>query len=158
MVGSPPRGIPMIVDWPIEVRVIRNRMVTETQDLYRFRPSVWHKTLRPLLSYFVLIGYEIWWGIDPSTRGPLSLLIYSEGTGLQVKYHIWYYTMSSITCSSWCMLNSIVDHKSSSCGLGHLWWHGPCAAMREYGSIPPQLVPEHLVSIWRRRLDQVWAV
>jgi hypothetical protein len=29
--------------------------------------------------------------------------------------------------------------------LGHLIWHGPCGAMRVYGSIPPQLVPKHHV-------------
>ena len=32
--------------------------------------------------------------MEISTRGPLPLLIYSGGAGLQVKYHIWYYTMS----------------------------------------------------------------
>jgi hypothetical protein len=120
MVGSPPRGIPTMVDWLIEVRVIRKQMVTETQDLYRFRPLARRKILRPVFYYFVLIGYEIWWGIGPSTRRPLPLLIYSEETGLQVKYPIWYYTMSSTTCSSRCTLNSVVDRKSSFCGLGHL--------------------------------------
>ena len=29
--------------------------------------------------------------MDLSSRGPLPLLIYSEGTRLQVKYPIWYY-------------------------------------------------------------------
>ena len=29
-----------------------------------------------------------------STRGPLPLLIYSGGVGLQGKYPIWYYTIS----------------------------------------------------------------
>jgi hypothetical protein len=38
---------------------------------------------------------------DLSATGPLPLLIYSEGTGLQVKYPIWYNTMSNTTCSSW---------------------------------------------------------
>jgi hypothetical protein len=160
VVGSPPRGIPLMVDWSVEVHVIRNWMVTETQDLYRSRSLVWRKTLRHVFCYFVLIGYEIWSGIDPSTRGPLPLLIwyYTEGTGLQVRYPIWYYTMSSTTCSSRCTLNSVVDHKSSSCGLSHLRWRGPWASMRVYESIPLQVVPEHLVSTWWRRLDQVRAV
>jgi hypothetical protein len=62
MVGSPPRGISTMVDWSVEVHAIRSQMVTETQaqDLYRFRPSAWCKTLRPVLCYFVLIWDEIW--------------------------------------------------------------------------------------------------
>ena len=38
--GNPPRGMPTMVDCLVEVHVIRNYMVIETQDLYRFRPSV----------------------------------------------------------------------------------------------------------------------
>ena len=36
-----------------------NQMVTETQDLYRFRPSAWRNTLHHVLCYFVLIVYQI---------------------------------------------------------------------------------------------------
>jgi hypothetical protein len=32
VVSSPPRGIPMMVDWLVEVCIIWNQMVTETQD------------------------------------------------------------------------------------------------------------------------------
>jgi hypothetical protein len=47
--------------------------------------------------YFVLIEDEIDSSIgfyemyDLSSRGPIPLLIYSGGGGLQVKYPIWYY-------------------------------------------------------------------
>jgi hypothetical protein len=62
MVGSPPRGIPTMVDWSVEVRVIKNQIVTETQDrrFIQVQAPAWCKTLRPVLYYFILIGYEIW--------------------------------------------------------------------------------------------------
>jgi len=57
-----------------------------------------------------------------SARGPLPLLIYSRGVGLQGKCPIWYYTMScgarwATPCMPW------------SCGLDHLWWCGPCLVL-----------------------------
>ena len=62
--------------------------------------------------------------LDPSSRGPLPLLIYSEGTRLQVKYHIWYYTMS-------CSARLDLVGRATSDGAAHV-----------LGVIPPQLVPE----------------
>ena len=56
-------------------------------DLDRFGPSDRRNTLRPV-SLVCCIEYMM------SSRGPLPLLIYSGGAGLQVKYPIWYYTMS----------------------------------------------------------------
>ena len=56
-------------------------------DLDRFRLSDRHNTLRPV-SLVYCIEYMM------SSRGPLPLLRYSGGVGLQVKYPIWYYTMS----------------------------------------------------------------
>ena len=56
-------------------------------DLDRFGPSDRRNTLCPG-SLVYCIEYMM------SSRGPLPLLIYSRGAGLQVKYHIWYYTMS----------------------------------------------------------------
>jgi hypothetical protein len=37
---------------------------------------------------YIILSYVVY---DLSSRGPLPLLIYSEGTRLQVKYSIWYY-------------------------------------------------------------------
>ena len=56
-------------------------------DLDRFGPSDRRNTQRPLYLVYC-IEYMM------SSRGPLPLLIYSGGAGLQVKYPIWYYTMS----------------------------------------------------------------
>ena len=56
-------------------------------DLDRFGASDRRNTLRPV-SLVYCIEYMM------SSRGPLPLLIYSGGAGLQVKYPIWYYTMS----------------------------------------------------------------
>ena len=56
-------------------------------DLDRFGPSDRRNTLRPV-SLVYCIEYMT------SSIGPLPLLIYSGGVGLQVKYPIWYYTMS----------------------------------------------------------------
>ena len=56
-------------------------------DLDRFGPSDRRNTLRPM-SLVYCIEYMM------SSRGSLPLLIYSGGAGLQVKYPIWYYTMS----------------------------------------------------------------
>ena len=55
-------------------------------------------------------------------------------------------------------LSSVVPRKASSCGLGR---SGGAAHMvcRGYpGSYPPQLVPERLVPVEQRRLEQVLAV
>ena len=41
--------------------------------------------------------------MEMSTRGPLSLLIYSEGVGLQRKYHIWY-----LRCTSTSAVNALI--------------------------------------------------
>ena len=50
------------------------------------------------------------------TRGPLPLLICSRGVGLQGKYHIWYYTISS----------SLAVH-TDQCRVLHalILWAGP---------------------------------
>jgi hypothetical protein len=60
----------------------------ETQDLYRFgRRCGVIPTSCVLMHYielYVLYGREL------SSRGPLPLLIYFEGTMLQVKYPMWY--------------------------------------------------------------------
>ena len=40
---------PTKVDWSVEEREIKNKKATETHELDRFRPSVWHNTL-PLWS------------------------------------------------------------------------------------------------------------
>jgi hypothetical protein len=37
---------------------------------------------------YIVSSYVVY---DLSSRGPLPLLIYSGGGGLQVKYPIWYY-------------------------------------------------------------------
>ena len=52
-------------------------------DLDRFGSSDRRNTLRPV-SLVYCIKYMM------SSRGPLPLLIYSGGVGLQVKYPIWY--------------------------------------------------------------------
>jgi hypothetical protein len=44
------------------------------------------------------------------------------------------------------LLSSSEIRATLSGELGHLIWRGPCGAMRVYGSIPPQLVPEHYIS------------
>ena len=57
-------------------------------DLDRFRPSDRCNTLRPVSLVYCIDVYHL------SSRGPLPLLIYSGGVGLQRKYPIWYYTIS----------------------------------------------------------------
>ena len=57
-------------------------------DLDRFGPSGRRNTLRPVSLVYCIDVYDL---SDLSSRGLLPLLIYSEGTRLQVKYHIWYY-------------------------------------------------------------------
>ena len=77
-----------------------------------------------------------------STRGPLPLLIYSEGVGSQGKYSIWSYTISygarrPVPCTPW------------SCGLDHLWWCGSCLVLWISGVISPQpsSSPLHLTTM-----------
>jgi hypothetical protein len=79
-------------------------------------------------------------------RGSLPLLIYSREIGLQGKYPIWYYTISNTSYSLAVHADSVVNHTPWSCGLGHLWWCGPCLVLWVLGVITPQLVPERLVS------------
>ena len=86
-----------------------------------------------------------------STRGPLPLLIYSGGVGLQEKYHIWYYTISygarqPVSCTPY-----LVGWVTSD-GAAHVLSYG------YRGSYPPQLVPERLVSFEQRCLEQVRAL
>ena len=62
-------------------------------DLDRFGPSDRRNNLRPM-SLVYCIEYEIYGCTYLATRGPLPLLIYSGGVGLQGKYPISYYTMA----------------------------------------------------------------
>ena len=56
-------------------------------DLDRFGPSDRRNTLHPMFLVYC-IEYMM------SSRGPPASPIYSGGAGLQVKYPIWYYTIS----------------------------------------------------------------
>ena len=79
-------------------------------DLDRFGPCDRRNTLRHVSLVYCI---EMYVDVELSTRGPLHLLIYSGGVGLQEKYHIWYYTIS------WGARRP-VPCTPLSCGLGHL--------------------------------------
>ena len=65
-------------------------------DLDRFGLSDRRNNLRPMSLVYCIDVYDLY---DLSSRGPLPLLIYCEGTRLQVKYPIWYnYNIAS--CSA----------------------------------------------------------
>ena len=86
-------GYPTMVDLSVGVRIIRNRMVTQGAETTILIGS---GRLIDIIPYVLCL-----WCIvlnmrcrDLSTRGPLPLLIYSGGVGLQGKYPIWYYTIA----------------------------------------------------------------
>jgi hypothetical protein len=64
------------------------------------------------------------------------------------------YRLDYLRCAS----SNAMRRMSSSCGLDHPCWCGPCPALWVLGVVPPMLVPEHLVSVEQRRLDHVRAV
>ena len=68
-------GYPMKVDWSTERRVIKNKKATETHELDRFRPSIWHNTLLLWSVELYWLSYDIAW----VWRGSLPAL-YSPGS------------------------------------------------------------------------------
>jgi hypothetical protein len=155
MAGSLPRGMPAVVDESVEVRERRTRGDTE-HDVGRFGPSAWRNILRhvsPLdcIAYDQVRSMGICMGM--STRGFISLLIYSGGVGLQGKYPIWYYIISNTSCNLVVHADSVVRRTPWSCGIGHLWWCGPCLVLWVPGVIPPQIM--QWVLCWQPKLAWV---
>ena len=79
-----------MVDLSLEVREIRNQMVTQGAETTILTGS---GRLIDVIPYVLCLWCIVLRciQINLSSRGPLSLLIYSEETRLQVKYPIWYY-------------------------------------------------------------------
>jgi len=64
-------------------------MVTQDSDklFIQVRPPSWRNTYVLRLVVLICVERIV---CDVSSRGPLPLLIYPEGTELQAKYPIWY--------------------------------------------------------------------
>jgi hypothetical protein len=98
----------------------------KTQDLYRFRPSAWRKTLHPMLCCTVLIEDEIDCVLQETPASPYILwrrrVIGKVFYLVQLQYLV---QPIILRCTPW------------FCEPGHLRWCGPYTILWYRGFIPP---------------------